>query len=51
MYYLSMLSVILDPLLGPSWLFNIGLYLFINKASTDNKVLYNLQNLITLKQS
>ena len=49
MDYLNMLSVILDHLSGPSWLFNIGLYFFINKASTDNKVLYDLQNLITLK--
>jgi len=48
MDYLKMLSVILDPLSGPSWL--LGLSFLIIVASTASKIFLFLQNLITSKQ-
>ena len=50
MDYLKTLSVTLDPLSGPSWQLSFGLNFLIIIASTANKLLRFLQNLITSKQ-
>ena len=50
MDYLKMLSVILDPLSGPSCWLSLGLSFLIIIASTASKIFLYLQNLITSKQ-
>ena len=50
MDYLKMLSVILDPLLGPSWWLSLGLSFLIIIATTASKIFLFLLNLITSKQ-
>ena len=50
MDYLIILSVILDPLSGPSWWLSLRLIFLIIIASTASKIFLLLQNLITSKQ-
>ena len=50
MNYLKMLSLFLDRLSGLSWWLNFGLIFLIIIASTANKMIRFLHNLITSKQ-